>query len=145
MTRSAYRHHVPPRRRGLAAAEFALVLPVFVVLVLGCVDFGRAVHAQVALTNAARVGAEFGATHRVTPSSRADWESRLNEIVAEEAASIPDFDAARLVIDVTTADEPDGDLRVAVALDYPFRTLVAWPGLPRRVTLEHDVAMRQYR
>ncbi|NUP73989.1 MAG: pilus assembly protein [Sinomonas sp.] len=42
--------------RGAAAVEFALVLPVLLVLVLGIIDFGRAFSAQQTLTNAARVG-----------------------------------------------------------------------------------------
>ncbi|MDQ4501870.1 pilus assembly protein [Sinomonas sp. ASV322] len=45
------------RERGAAAVEFALVLPVLLVLVLGIIDFGRALSAQQTLTNAARVGA----------------------------------------------------------------------------------------
>lgn len=42
---------------GTAAVEFALVMPFLLLLLTGMVDFGRAYHAQVTLTHAAREGA----------------------------------------------------------------------------------------
>lgn len=45
------------RERGASLVEFALVLPLFLLLVGGMVDFGRAFYTQVTLTNAAREGA----------------------------------------------------------------------------------------
>jgi Flp pilus assembly protein TadG len=44
------------KRRGQALVEFALVLPVFVLLLMGVVDFGRAVYAYNTLGNASRAG-----------------------------------------------------------------------------------------
>jgi Flp pilus assembly protein TadG len=43
--------------RGAAAVEFAILLPLLLMLVLGTIEFGRAYNAQVTLTNAARDGA----------------------------------------------------------------------------------------
>jgi len=40
--------------------EFALILPVMILLTLGMVDYGRAYYYQVAITNAAREGARTG-------------------------------------------------------------------------------------
>ena len=47
-----------PRRddSGAAAVEFALVLPLLVLLVGGIIDFGFAFNAQISLTHAAREG-----------------------------------------------------------------------------------------
>lgn len=42
--------------RGAVAVEFALLVPVLVLLLLGIMEFGRAYNAQVTLTNAAREG-----------------------------------------------------------------------------------------
>jgi Flp pilus assembly protein TadG len=47
----------PRRRRGAAAAELAMILPLMLILVLGCVDFGRFAYSYIAVTNAARAGA----------------------------------------------------------------------------------------
>jgi len=46
----------PSRDRGAAAVEFALVLPILLLLVLGILEFGRAYHVQTTLSNAARDG-----------------------------------------------------------------------------------------
>ncbi|MFC6703968.1 TadE/TadG family type IV pilus assembly protein [Flexivirga alba] len=45
------------RERGASLVEFAIVLPIFLVLTGGMVDFGRAFFTEVMLTNAAREGA----------------------------------------------------------------------------------------
>lgn len=41
---------------GASAVEFALILPLFLLLVFGMIDFGRAYNAQLSLTEAAREG-----------------------------------------------------------------------------------------
>lgn len=43
-------------RRGVAAVEFAIVAPVFFLLVIGFVELGRGLMVQQVLTNASRVG-----------------------------------------------------------------------------------------
>lgn len=50
-----------PRDRGAAAVEFALLLPVLLLLIFGVIDFGRALNAQITLTQAAREGARLDA------------------------------------------------------------------------------------
>jgi Flp pilus assembly protein TadG len=45
--------------RGATAVEFALLLPLLLLIVLGIVDFGRMLNAQVTLTQAAREGARL--------------------------------------------------------------------------------------
>jgi Flp pilus assembly protein TadG len=45
------------RERGAAAVEFALVLPILMLIIFGIVDFGRMLNAQITLTEAAREGA----------------------------------------------------------------------------------------
>lgn len=47
------------RRRGAAMVETALVLPVFLLLVLGIIEFGRALMVANMVTNAAREGARM--------------------------------------------------------------------------------------
>ena len=47
--------------RGATAVEFALVLPLLLLLVFGIIDFGRALNAQITLTQAAREGARLEA------------------------------------------------------------------------------------
>jgi Flp pilus assembly protein TadG len=47
-------------RRGTALVEMALLLPIFVMVTLGIVEFGRAMMVGQLITNAAREGARLG-------------------------------------------------------------------------------------
>lgn len=55
----------PFRRRegGQTLVEFALVAPIFLVLLLGIVDFGMGFKAWISITNATREGARIAAVH----------------------------------------------------------------------------------
>jgi hypothetical protein len=58
------------RRRGSsgqALVEFALIIPIFLVLLLGIFDFGRVVWASNSLAHAAREGARFAIVHGGSP------------------------------------------------------------------------------
>jgi len=59
---------VRDRERGAAAVEFALLLPVLLLLVFGIIDFGRALNAQITLTQAAREGARLAALGTPVPT-----------------------------------------------------------------------------
>ena len=48
------------RRPGQALVEFALVLPLFLLLVAGMVDIGMGLNSSITVTNAAREGARLG-------------------------------------------------------------------------------------
>jgi Flp pilus assembly protein TadG len=50
--------------RGAAAVEFALLLPVLLLLLFGLIDFGRALNAQITITQAAREGARLEALNQ---------------------------------------------------------------------------------
>ncbi len=56
----------PPRARsarGQSLVEFAIVLPIFLIVIGGAVDLGRLFFAHVATENAAKEGAMYGATN----------------------------------------------------------------------------------
>ena len=56
------------RRRGQALVEFALIIPLFLLLLVGIFDLGRAVFAYNTLTNAAREGARIAIVNQYEPS-----------------------------------------------------------------------------
>jgi Flp pilus assembly protein TadG len=58
------------RDRGAAAVEFALVLPLLLLIIFGIIDSGRALSAQVVLTEAAREGARLAAVGQPNVVSR---------------------------------------------------------------------------
>ena len=65
MLNSPYRKRTPAgsirTRRGAAAVEFACVAPLLFVVILGIIEFGRAMMVSELLNNAARNGARTGA------------------------------------------------------------------------------------
>src|SRR4051812_48845084 len=56
-------------RRGIAATEFAIVAPVFFLMVIGFIEFGRALMVQQVLINASRVGARMASTTGATTTA----------------------------------------------------------------------------
>lgn len=136
---------VAAARRGATAVEAAIVLPVAITLMLACVDFARAISVHMTLTAAARVAAEYGATHAFSASTAGHWESQLREAAVGQAEAIPGFAADQLQLGVETQGTPHADLEVAVTVAYPFRTAVRWPGVPHEFTLRSQSGMRQYR
>ena len=51
------------KERGAVAVEMAILLPLLLLILLGIVEFGRALNVQVSLTQAAREGARYAAVH----------------------------------------------------------------------------------
>jgi Flp pilus assembly protein TadG len=63
--------------RGAAAVEFALVLPLFLLLLLGTVDFARAFHIQLTLSDAAAQGARTLAVGSTEAAARSAADAAL--------------------------------------------------------------------
>ena len=66
-----------PRRRqghGAAAVEFALILPIFCLILLGIMDFSLALYDKAVITNAAREGARAGIVLRSPKLTTAEIE-----------------------------------------------------------------------
>lgn len=56
--------------RGAAAVEFALVLPILIILIFFIIEFGRLYNIQISLTGAAREGARSMAIHNVVGDAK---------------------------------------------------------------------------
>ena len=88
--------------------EFALLLPVFLVLLLGVIDLGRAVYAYNTLSNAAREGARVA----VIP---ANTDAEVRNAVKQKAVSLNLTDG-----DISITARNSGD-PVTVAVQHEFR------------------------
>jgi len=53
-----------PRGRGAALLEFALVLPMVLILLLGTIDFGHLIQTRLIITNVSREGGSIGSRSR---------------------------------------------------------------------------------
>jgi Flp pilus assembly protein TadG len=78
------------RGRGLAAVEFALLLPVLLVLMIGLVDVARALQAQMILVNLSREAANLSSRGKLQLSENAQT------IIGQVAASAPPLDMNKL-------------------------------------------------
>src|SRR3989304_5166188 len=54
------------KRRGVAAVEFAIVAPIFFLLVFGMIEFGRVIMVKQIITNASREGAPLAVLDQTT-------------------------------------------------------------------------------
>jgi Flp pilus assembly protein TadG len=69
-------------RRGQALVEFALVIPIFLLVLVAIFDLGRAVFAYNTLTNAAREGARIAIVNQYKPTivARAKQQTQIVEL-----------------------------------------------------------------
>ena len=106
------RKHDRNNERGQAVAEFALIVPIFLMLVFAIVDFGMGFHAWITVTNAAREGARLGAVG----GSAVEIEDKVYDTSSS-------LDAAQLGVIVTNAEgNPGESVTVDVEYDYELIT-----------------------
>lgn len=73
--------------RGAALVEFALILPVFVMLLLGLITGGFALNEKQQLTHATREGARYAATVPTTQTwASGTWASNVRDLIIERSA-----------------------------------------------------------
>jgi Flp pilus assembly protein TadG len=123
-------------RRGNAMVEFALVLPILLLVIFGITEFGRAWMTLNVMNAAAREGARLAA---VTAPDVTAARARVTEVLA----------AARITptaIDVSGPSSSDPARRITVTVDATFRifsgrVLGAFQGtipLRARTTMRHE-------
>jgi Flp pilus assembly protein TadG len=102
---------------GQAVAEFALVIPIFLLLVFAIVDFGMGLYSWITVTNAAREGARLG----TVGADEASITARVRDTVGN-------LDNADLTVDVTncvsgclTTGDPGES--VSVHVDYQYHLI----------------------
>lgn len=112
--------------RGQALVEFALILPVFLLIVLGILEVARAVWQENTLAYAAREGTRYAIVHGAGSESPSgpgastytapDQDTAVGDVVRRAAIGVPS-----ITVSVTW---PDGNnqrnSRVTVAASAPF-------------------------
>ena len=124
------------RRSGQALVEFALILPVLLLVLLATVEFGRMCTAQNAVTNAAREGVRLGV---LATSDDADVQATVTSLLS--SAGMNTDNVAITVQNVGSAYLPGAD--VTVTVDYGYEPLVGdILGLGTSLTLTSTSVMR---
>jgi Flp pilus assembly protein TadG len=114
---------VQTRDRGAAAVEFALVVPVLLLIVFGIIDFGRLLNAQLQVSEAAREGARASSTIMGTSGQRAAAaEDRISYFSSSTVSSVQ-FDSGASTFCGRTPG--DGSVnKVAATYQFHFITPV---------------------
>ena len=110
-------------RHGVAAVEFAIVAPVFVIMILGIIEIGRAIMVQQIITNASREGARRAITESATTS---EVQSVVNDYLAATSVT------GAVSVNVSPAPGPMigfGD-PITVTVTVPYSD-VSWLAVPR--------------
>lgn len=106
--------------RGQGLAEFAMVIPLFLVLLLGIVDLGRVVWANNALAQGAREAARFAIVHGGSPSTACP----VGPPGPETRAPLPSADcpypspSKQAIVDVARSAALAGGTNVTVTVCY---------------------------
>jgi Flp pilus assembly protein TadG len=101
---------------GQTFVEFALALPLLVVILFGIIQFGIAFHDYITVTDATRAGARKAAVSRpLSPSQRTE------AVVTAVRNSAQNLDQAALTPSVTSTWEPGADVTVTATYPYEIR------------------------
>lgn len=129
-TNRRHSKHLPlNNERGQSLVEFAVILPLLLLIVLGTVDLGMGFKTYIALTNAAREGVRWISIY---PSDQTGAKARI----AEEAERVGLEDGIFVDGGYTVSFSPnqsdyDAGDKVTVNIDYEYEMLFgAITGLP---------------
>jgi len=101
------------RDRGAQAVEFALVLPLLLLIIFAIIDFGRMLNAQITINEAAREGARAAALVNDSEAS------------ARIATVTSGLDQSRLSVNISgcpNSPDPTADATVTIVYDFQFIT-----------------------
>lgn len=112
---------------GQALVEFALVLPLFLLLLAGIIDFGLGLNASISVSNAAREGARLGAVDAIS----ADIVARVNSMMGpypgpptSVTATCTHAGGGACTLDNSATKPGSGD-SVVVTVSYNYH--MVWP------------------
>jgi Flp pilus assembly protein TadG len=126
-------------RHGQGLVEFALLLPILVLIIFGVLDLGRAFFAQIALANAARVGA------RSYSFNKEMTVDQIREATRDELRTYG-LDPAQVAVSVTCTGTPAfppncaKEQTIRVEVTYPFQLTITWL-FPQNITFQRAVEM----
>ena len=118
--------------RGAALVEFAIVLPLLLMIVFGIIDFARAFYTQNNLTSAVREGARWAAVRDPAKITTAGVQAVVKGFANADAtkAKFGGSAVADAQISITfTPALPDANYITVTITDYPFDWWTPLPGM----------------
>jgi len=116
--RERFSRHRRDGRRGQSLVEFAMVIPIFLVVVMGIADFGLGLKTWISMTNSAREAARFAAVSCAAgTASTSDVQQR-----AIDAASGLGLTTSEVTVDNCTAGAAAESVVITIEHDYQLVT-----------------------
>lgn len=130
----------PDRGRGQALVEFALIVPIFLLLLFALLDFGRVVFAQQTITQDAREGARAGLVAALDATVNQASYTKIRTAAKQMAAgvTIPD---ANIRGKAGACTATPGDTAAVGYCFFPDGVVCADPTNPPRVWVEITLAI----
>jgi Flp pilus assembly protein TadG len=138
--------------KGQAFVELALILPVFILLLVGAAELGRLAYASVEVTNAARAGVAYAAQNHVTASDTSGIQLAATQdapditsisAVATQSCVCSDGTAITCANAGTKCLSPGRIIEsVQVTTSANINTLFHLPAIPNTVTMRGQAIMR---
>ena len=118
--------------KGQALVEFALLVPIFLLLLFAVVDFGMGFYSWITVTNADREGARLGAVHAPlnVASSPCFGKASLDQCIEDRVRDASDLtnEATKMTVTITNATGNPGQ-SVVVKVDYDYDLITPLAGL----------------
>ncbi len=116
------------RETGASAVEFAVILPVLVVILFGIIEFGLILYDKAVITNGSREGARRGIVYHepgtITPGAvTADIVNTVNNYTASYLISLGTGSSAPSISVLGNCFNPGTSLNVTVSYPYTFLVL----------------------
>lgn len=115
--------------RAAALVEFAIVLPILLIIVFGIVDFGRALYTANNLTSAVREGARLASTQINPDPTTAGSKSAVQTAVSSYVVAFGGNAGAPTVSETFTGAPPNMQSITVKIVNYPFQPLTPLAGL----------------
>ncbi|MGH9607347.1 MAG: TadE/TadG family type IV pilus assembly protein [Terracidiphilus sp.] len=136
---------------GASLVETALVLPFFFLLMLGAVDFARAIYLGIEIAGAAHAGAVYGSQNPtdltgITAAAQDDAPDVPGLSVGTPTYGCECADGTHYTASCSTTPSCANNLnvvyRVNVTVTGTFAPLFSWPGIPSSTPLSSSASMR---
>ena len=135
--------------RGQSALEFAVVVPALVLMVVIAGDFARAFYTNIALTNAARAGAQYGSSSPIAAADAngmkaAALQDGTNVSGISASASQCTCESGTTVAACASSYCTNNPQATYVEVDTQatFNTILHYPGIPNSMALSGKAIMQ---
>jgi Flp pilus assembly protein TadG len=138
------------REHGASLVETAILLPLFVLLLFGAVDFGRAFYLAIEVAGAARAGVTYGSRNPTDITG-------MQTAAQDDASDVPNVSVGTPTYGCECSDgtsysascasvpscSPLTEVkRVNITVTGTFTPLIPWPAMPSSMSFSSSASMR---